>query len=164
MTITALYNKGMTNKTCVYPNLAVSLYTWVQERTDDRTYRPYVLICWSTSGWNLLSHNNSIYAIASCVGLCVIHYDQMCPRCTAPSRLLMMSCTNWINWVSQDLWLRKPCGRSASMLSKFTWTFYRLDNASWTIHFTIIISQNCFSYWLFPLKLHKGLCKHSTSV
>ena len=43
-----------------------------------------------------------------------------------------------------------------------TWTFYRLDNASWTIHFTIIISQNCFSYWLFPLKLHKRFCKHST--
>ena len=43
MTITALYNKGMTNKTCVYPNLAVSLYTWVQEQTDERTDRPYVL-------------------------------------------------------------------------------------------------------------------------
>ena len=43
---------------------------------------------------------------------------RLCLQFTAPSRLLMMSCTNWTNWVLQDLWLRKPCWQSASMLSK----------------------------------------------
>ena len=42
----------------------------------------------------------------------------LCPRFIAPSRLLMISCTNWTNWVSQDLRLRNPCWQSASMLSK----------------------------------------------
>ena len=45
-------------------------------------------------------------------------YVCFCHQFTAPSRLLMMSCTNWTNWVSQDLWLRKPCWQSVSMLSK----------------------------------------------
>ena len=47
-----------------------------------------------------------------------LKYVCLCPRLTVPSRLLMMSCTNWTNWVSQDLWLRKSCWQSASMLSK----------------------------------------------
>ena len=42
----------------------------------------------------------------------------LCPQFAAPSRLLMMSCTNCTNWVLQDLWLRNPCWQSASMLSK----------------------------------------------
>ena len=42
----------------------------------------------------------------------------LCPRFTAPSRLLMMSCTNWTNRVLQDLWLRQLCWQSASILSK----------------------------------------------
>ena len=48
----------------------------------------------------------------------MIKYVYLYPRYTAPSKLLMMLCTNWTNWVSQDIWLRKPCWQLASMLSK----------------------------------------------
>ena len=73
--------------------------------------------------------DNSISPICV-IASCVVPYQKafaksimiksvcVCPRFTAPSRLLMISCTNCTNWVLQDLWPRKPCWQSASMLSK----------------------------------------------
>ena len=52
----------------------------------------------------------------------------LCPRFIAPSSLLMISCTNCTNEVSQDLRLWNPSWQSASMLSKDKCLFMLLTN------------------------------------
>ena len=86
---------------------------------------------WSTCRWILLSHNSLLYHSLLCGTLSkafaksiMIKYVFLCPRFTAPSRLLMMSCTNQTNWVSQDLWNHADSQQVCDLRLSVCWCYW----------------------------------------
>ena len=86
-------------------------------RTRTRSHRvlTYSSMCLFIFDFHSYIHPNVLSAVCTCrLGSPLrtpywLNLYVWVPRFTVPSRLLMTSCTNWINWVSQDLWLQKPC-------------------------------------------------------
>ena len=93
----------------------------------------------------------------------------LCARFTVPYRLLMISCTNWTNWVLQDLWLQKPCWQSASVLSKAKCLLMLLTNICSRVSQQMHVNDTglwlAASYFSPFLKTWETLaCRHSSGT